>query len=1208
MAFEAVGISQTIACNSGTLSYPIEFQFQHAGDILAWRHSDAEFDPATSDALELGVDYTISGDGTAMGGALVPITPFADGYLTIERHSSRDQTADYTPNDAFPAESHEAQLDRLSMVDEEQQTAIDASPQLARGQSFPNPVIPPLASANGMTLVWDAPSNRFKWEPNIAYEVTEEMQEILDQANLARDQANASANAAAASAVQSGNYANQSLLYSQNSAASAAASENSRIASAASATQSANSAGMAQAAAATIGAYPNAAATYVPQGLTQAGVGALTPGSGGAPGTYFDGTWTGGNFAVNPTFSYTINAGGQLSAFTITGTGLYFGNAGVVPTPVFGHGLVGAAVARTIQYLVGNGQFYWAQSADGQSLIHYQNVGGVATIDNNTGPIPTMGAFAALGQTVATERAARLVRAVRSAVRDSSKIKLLVTKDGAKTYRSGSQTDIETLVPLIGPAGVNLIQPGNTWDGTGGAAGAPRRPIEVADGIQFGSQTGFDLNSGVVAGTAGVCIDFIISFPALTATAAAPAGTYPDVATMTADVANLYMGQMVKVIGGPLTNLSPDPPIEFAGWQNITANNFLRGFYLKGNGTMNLAGAALFFLYDTAFNGTSRFMYPFLDGFGRLHFYTYDGTVNPEVYTACTDIVTSGQAKPQHIRMLFDDTHIRVWVNGVEVMAVPTLTNFTPNKLNINGGIRAANNTIPFGGMSYTLNAMAVTQGLDFTEQRFVSDALARFCGTPIQPFHPEVYLFVQKGQSRGAGSGSTAGDQNRPDSISGWNGETVRANSRSASGPSFTQETLPRTYCCSSPDNPTDIGPVGTVVNAFGSPTAAGGSHTVAGTGGETNEWGMVNQLRLGPDGREFRERDIMIIGLNYGGWSLGSLDQKSVPPKYIYDLDAASGITQTQAREMLNRMVSKAVKFFAKRGQKLRLVGVYDEQCETLGPLPIDPATGAMYTQDKFGAAYEASARQWLPNELLKLASGTDERTPMYAKKAADYGADGASNAYSMTPYYYTDQLRKLWNNRDNIFRYMFLGESYAIGGRFIHWPPTTYRKLGERLGRRYREGWVTGKSDCFQINSAARNGSNQIVLTLNRAAVLVDSTPYPSVLQRHRTGGIDTYGFVLEASGGRTITNVDLSNMAAATPTITISVSGAGAIAGDRVNVTGLNALWGNIREATSKPGIYYDQDYSSLPGVATPIHALSANLNETAEFLCPSTHLV
>lgn len=141
------------------------------------------------------------------------------------------------------------------------------------------------------------------------------------------------------------------------------------------------------------GVYPNGAATNVPRGLTQASVGAITPGSGGTNGT-FALTWSGGNFTINPTGTFTV-AGGAVTAVTITGPGLYLGSSPTVPTPGFAAstGLTGQAVALTAQFLVAAGQGYWVQSSDGLTLTRYNNVAGVATLDAAVGSIPTAAYF-----------------------------------------------------------------------------------------------------------------------------------------------------------------------------------------------------------------------------------------------------------------------------------------------------------------------------------------------------------------------------------------------------------------------------------------------------------------------------------------------------------------------------------------------------------------------------------------------------------------------------------------------------------------------------------------------------------------------------------------------------------------------------------------------------------------------------------------------
>lgn len=136
------------------------------------------------------------------------------------------------------------------------------------------------------------------------------------------------------------------------------------------------------------GVYPTAAASNIPRGLTQASVGSITGGSGGTNGT-FALTWSGGNFSINPTGTFTVS-GGAITAVTITGPGLYIGSSPTVPTPGFAasSGLTGQSVALTAQFLVASGQGYWVQSPDGYTLLRYRNVSGAASADSGVGSIP----------------------------------------------------------------------------------------------------------------------------------------------------------------------------------------------------------------------------------------------------------------------------------------------------------------------------------------------------------------------------------------------------------------------------------------------------------------------------------------------------------------------------------------------------------------------------------------------------------------------------------------------------------------------------------------------------------------------------------------------------------------------------------------------------------------------------------------------------
>ena len=76
----------------------------------------------------LTTHYTVSNNGDETGGTVTMITPPASGeVLTIVRSTAQTQSTDYQSNDAFPAETHEAALDRLTLLVQQLQEAVDRS-------------------------------------------------------------------------------------------------------------------------------------------------------------------------------------------------------------------------------------------------------------------------------------------------------------------------------------------------------------------------------------------------------------------------------------------------------------------------------------------------------------------------------------------------------------------------------------------------------------------------------------------------------------------------------------------------------------------------------------------------------------------------------------------------------------------------------------------------------------------------------------------------------------------------------------------------------------------------------------------------------------------------------------------------------------------------------------------------------------------------
>lgn len=98
--------------NGVSTAFPLPFPYLREADIKALLRQEGFETP-----LELGTHYTLSGAGSAQGGALVMNQPPATGQtLVVYRAPAIVQEVDYVENSAFPAETHEAALDLLTMI------------------------------------------------------------------------------------------------------------------------------------------------------------------------------------------------------------------------------------------------------------------------------------------------------------------------------------------------------------------------------------------------------------------------------------------------------------------------------------------------------------------------------------------------------------------------------------------------------------------------------------------------------------------------------------------------------------------------------------------------------------------------------------------------------------------------------------------------------------------------------------------------------------------------------------------------------------------------------------------------------------------------------------------------------------------------------------------------------------------------------------
>jgi hypothetical protein len=128
-------VSSTTTKNSysgnGSLTvFAYSFKIFDEDDIEVILRNDAT---NTETVQTITTDYSVSNVGNANGGNITFVTAPASGITVVLRRASPlTQTTDYTPNDPFPAESHEDALDKLTFISQQLQEELDRSIKLSR--------------------------------------------------------------------------------------------------------------------------------------------------------------------------------------------------------------------------------------------------------------------------------------------------------------------------------------------------------------------------------------------------------------------------------------------------------------------------------------------------------------------------------------------------------------------------------------------------------------------------------------------------------------------------------------------------------------------------------------------------------------------------------------------------------------------------------------------------------------------------------------------------------------------------------------------------------------------------------------------------------------------------------------------------------------------------------------------------------------------
>ena len=136
--------------NGATTAFSFPYRFLTNADLTVIKVAA----DGTETTLVLNTNYTVTGaDDDAGGTVTVSVAPLSGQRLVIYRSVSITQEVDYITGDAFPAETHERALDRLTMVAQQHQDAIDRSAKLSETSTADADTL--IANINSLAAIED---------------------------------------------------------------------------------------------------------------------------------------------------------------------------------------------------------------------------------------------------------------------------------------------------------------------------------------------------------------------------------------------------------------------------------------------------------------------------------------------------------------------------------------------------------------------------------------------------------------------------------------------------------------------------------------------------------------------------------------------------------------------------------------------------------------------------------------------------------------------------------------------------------------------------------------------------------------------------------------------------------------------------------------------------------------------------------------------
>ena len=136
MTVSSLTTKNSYSGNGSTSAFSYTFKIFDDDDVTVIIRTDST---GTETVKTKTTHYTVSGVGSASGGTITFTSgniPAAGETVLLLRNTPLTQATDYTPNDPFPAATHEDALDKLTLISQDTQEEIDRSIKLSRANTM----------------------------------------------------------------------------------------------------------------------------------------------------------------------------------------------------------------------------------------------------------------------------------------------------------------------------------------------------------------------------------------------------------------------------------------------------------------------------------------------------------------------------------------------------------------------------------------------------------------------------------------------------------------------------------------------------------------------------------------------------------------------------------------------------------------------------------------------------------------------------------------------------------------------------------------------------------------------------------------------------------------------------------------------------------------------------------------------------------------